>query len=91
MQNRKTWFSMFVEPLWEEFQVEITYVNGLSFTVCNPDLKKAIRAACRKHNAFLADMTEMGKTIDTILAKTAGLSFNKKDVDSRMTFDKQTS
>lgn len=79
MQNRKTWFSMFVEPLWEEFQVEITYVNGLSFTVCNPDLKKAIRAACRKHNAFLADMTEMGKTIDTILAKTAGLSFNKKE------------
>ena len=79
MQNRKTWFSMFVEPLWEEFQVEITYANGLTFTVWHPDLKKAIREACRRHNAFLAGMAEMGKTIDTILAKTAGLKFNKKE------------
>ena len=78
MQNRKTWFSMFVEPWTEGFMVEITYVNGVSFETLNPDLKKAIREACRRHNAFLAGMAEMGKTIDTILAKTAGLKFNSK-------------
>ena len=79
MQNRKTWFSMFVEPWTEGFMVEITYVNGLSFQVLNTDLKKAIREACRKHNAFQKDMAEMSTALDEIYAKTAGLSFNKKE------------
>lgn len=79
MQNRKTWFSMFVDPFSDVFQVEISYVNGLIYIVRDPDLKKAIREACRKHAAFLADMTEMGKTIEEIYAKTAVLNFNKRE------------
>ena len=79
MQNRKTWFSMFVEPWSEGFMVEITYVNGVSFKVLNPDLKKAIREACRKHNAFQQDMAEMSTILDVIYVKTASLKFNKKD------------